>query len=275
MRATELDLHLPSGRLRAQRWGQGGGRPLAICVHGLSGNMHGFDSIGPALAEAGRDALALDLRGRGRSDETGPGTYGLRAHLADVLAAADELGFASFELVGWSMGALIGLDLAVEAPERLARLVLIDHAGRMDESAVEAIIAGLARLDAVVPSAEAYVDAIRGAGAIRTWSPFWERYYAYELEPAGAGFTPSTDRAACIEDLRSFDPEAARSAWTAIPASALLVRCTAPIAGGLIVPDEELDALRAAAPHLEVVEVDSNHYEVMDDPRAVAAIAGA
>ena len=65
------------------------------------------------------------------------------------------------------MGALVGLVVANRAPERVRSLTLVDHAGHMDASAVDAVRAGLARLDAVVASPDAYVAAIRDALADR------------------------------------------------------------------------------------------------------------
>ena len=34
---------------------------------------------------------------------------------------------------------------------------------------------------------------MRAAGAISAWSPFWERYFDYELGPFDEGFKPTTD----------------------------------------------------------------------------------
>ena len=53
----------------------------------------------------------------------------------------------------------------------------------------------------------------------------------------------------------------------------LLVRATAPLNGGLIVPADVRDALRAAVADLDVLEVDRNHFGIMDDPRVVERVA--
>lgn len=72
---TALDLKLPSGTLRAHRSGAGPDR-LVLCVHGLSANSRSFDFIARALVSPRRTVVAIDLRGRGWSDITPPGTYG-------------------------------------------------------------------------------------------------------------------------------------------------------------------------------------------------------
>jgi len=271
--ATEFDVMTPAGRLHAQAWGADDA-PLAICVHGLSANMHGFDVIGPRLAARGRRVVAVDLRGRGRSDITGPQTYGFASHTADVLAVADGLGAATFDWVGWSMGAMIGILTAAAHSDRIRRLVLIDAAGGMDGGAREAVGRGLMRLDAVVDEPGQYLDAMREAGAATPWGSFWERYFSYELAQRDDGrWTPRTSREACLADLEGFDVQSLRTAWQALAMPVLLVRCTVPLGGGLLVPDDELAALRAAIPHLDVSEVALNHYGVMGDDGVAAAVA--
>lgn len=267
-----LDLELTNGRVRAERRGDPAA-PLTLCVHGLSGTLRSFDRIAPALERAGRQTVAIDLRGRGRSEVTPPGTYGMEGHVRDVLEVATRLGADRFDLVGWSMGALIGIVVAAAAPERLRSLTVIDHAGGMDASALDAIRGGLARLDAVVESPEEYVASIRGLGVIDPWTELWEAVYRYELGEADGGFSPTTSRAACEEDLGGGGVERIQAMWPRITMPALLVRATEPLNGGFIVPESTLAAFRDAVPHLEVVEVARNHFTVMDDERVAEAIA--
>ncbi len=268
----QLDLDLPSGRLHAERRGVADA-PLALCVHGLSANLRAFDAVGPALEAAGWQVVALDLRGRGGSPDTGPGTYGLRAHARDVLDAADALGAQRFALIGWSMGALITLAVALAARERLSHAVLIDAAGSIDDAAVAAVRAGLARLDAVVPSPDAYVEAIRDAGTVEPWEPFWDAYYAYELEERDDGtWSPRTSKTAALEDLDGGIGDDHRPRWAALTMPSLLVRCTVPLGGGLLVPEIERDGIQGSALELQVVEVERNHYGVMTAPELVDAV---
>ncbi len=270
--AMPIELELSSGRIHGERRGDPGA-PLTLCVHGLSGTLRSFDRIAPLLVEAGRQVVAVDLRGRGRSEITAPGTYGLPTHARDVLEIATALDAERFDLVGWSMGGLIGIVIASEEPERLRTLTLIDHAGAMDERALDAVARGLARLDAVVETPDQYVAAIRAIGAIDPWSPLWDAVYRYELGEVDGGFSPTTSRAACEEDLDVAAVEGLQAMWPAMTMPALLVRCTGLLNGGLIVPDETLTAVRAAVPALEVLEVETNHFTVMDDARAADAIA--
>jgi pimeloyl-ACP methyl ester carboxylesterase len=268
----ELSLALPSGRLQAVVHGPADG-PLVLCLHGLTANARAFDVIGERLASTGRRAVAPDLRGRGLSDITPPGSYGLGSHAADAIAAANELGAETFDVVGWSMGALTGILAASLAAGRLRRLVLVDHAGRMDHTAVDAIIAGLDRLAAVVDDPQEYVDRIRSAGGIERWVDQWDAVYRRELHHAEDGhWVPRTSRAAAEEDLADILARDWTEAWRPLAMPTLLVRATRPINGGFIVPERERDALVARAAQPTVVEVDANHFDVMTADDTASAI---
>ncbi|MDQ6745207.1 MAG: alpha/beta hydrolase [Actinomycetota bacterium] len=168
----ELTLKLPGGRIHGYRWGDPRA-PLVICVHGLSANHTAFAWLAEGLVRAGYGVLAYDCRGRGRSEVTPAGSYGLTAHARDVRELADHVGVERFHLVGWSTGAGIGMVAAGQLGTRLRSLVLLDHAGPVDPRAGELVRAGLASLDAVVDAPEEYLEAIRTRGLIDPWTPFW------------------------------------------------------------------------------------------------------
>jgi pimeloyl-ACP methyl ester carboxylesterase len=267
----EFDLKLTSGRVRARRVGSPDAS-LVLCVHGLSANMRGFDQIVKKLAQQDRQLVALDLRGRGRSEVTRAGTFGIAAHCRDLLEVATLLGSDRFDLVGWSMGALIGICVANRAPERLRRLVMIDAAGQIDPGTSAAILKGLDRLDLKVEAASTYVEAIRSAGVITPWTPFWDRYFEYELGPDGEGFKATSSKSACLEDAADLAMADWPASWKSLSMPTLLLRCLSPIAGGFTVPEAVLSALRLAVPQIRLVESDSNHYTVMNDDDASSAI---
>lgn len=97
------------------------GRPVLL-LHGDIGNSEEWDNLSPALVAAGYRVVVMDGRGRGRSTRgTGPFTYGQMA--ADAVGLLDLLGIERADIVGWSGGASVGLEVAIDHPERLARLV--------------------------------------------------------------------------------------------------------------------------------------------------------
>jgi pimeloyl-ACP methyl ester carboxylesterase len=271
---VDTDLALTSGRVRVRRWGAPDA-PMLIGVHGISANLTAFTPIADALAGPQRQVVAFDLRGRGHSEVTGPGSYGVDSHARDVLEVADALGARSFDIAGWSLGALIAMQVARTAGDRVRSVALIDHIGPAQAAALAPVRAGFARLDAVVPTPETYLDAIRAAGVIEDWTPFWEAYYRYELgaQPDGT-WRPLSSRAAAEEDLFQRWPSDWTDYWRALTMPAVAVRALRPLGGAALIPDAAVEALRAVNPGVRVVDApDSNHFGCIVDPVTINAVA--
>jgi pimeloyl-ACP methyl ester carboxylesterase len=97
----------------------GQGAPV-ILVHGGLANSDYWGLQVAALAQGYR-VIVLDSRGHGRSTRTNkPITYDLMS--SDVLALMDFLHIEKAALVGWSDGAIIGLDIAIHHPDRVTKL---------------------------------------------------------------------------------------------------------------------------------------------------------
>ncbi len=107
----------------------GSGEPLLL-MHGGTAFIESFYAQIPALAR-GHRIIAPDSRCHGRStDGEGPLSYGLMA--SDMLALIDRLKLGRVDIVGWSDGGIIGLDLAIHHPSRVGRLVMIGSNFRAD-----------------------------------------------------------------------------------------------------------------------------------------------
>jgi len=106
----------------------GTGEPVLMLM-GLGGEHHAWDLVRPDLA---RYRLVLpDNRDAGASDEAS-GPYTLDDMASDTLAVMDALGIERFHVVGASMGGAIAQRLALQAPTRVATLVLLGTWGRTD-----------------------------------------------------------------------------------------------------------------------------------------------
>ena len=269
-----LDLRLAAGRLHAERFGGDRG-DLVVCVPGLSANLRGFDFLAERLGRPDRRVVTLDLRGRGQSEVTAPGTYGWVNHARDVLGVADALGAPRFAVIGQSMGAFVAMEVARLAPGRLASAVFVDACGAPDAATVPLIRAAVERLGAVYPSVEVYLDLVQRLGTIRPWSPYWQRYFRYELVPAEGGVRARSDRAAVLEDAAYGETHDAHELWPHVTMPTLLLRATQPLVegAGFIVPPAERDAYRTQVAGARVVEVDANHYGINTHPAASEAIA--
>jgi len=114
------------GPYRIHYFAGGAGEPLVL-VHGLAGRALDFAPLMPALAKNHR-VLALDLLGYGASDRPNV-DYSVTLETTILRRFLDSQGLSRVDLAGWSMGGWIALDFAVQAPERINRLVLLDSAG--------------------------------------------------------------------------------------------------------------------------------------------------
>jgi pimeloyl-ACP methyl ester carboxylesterase len=265
----DFDLQVPAGRLRARRFGAEGGH-LVLGIPGLSANLVSLSALAEAVP-----MVALDLRGRGLSETTAPGTYGWDAHAADVLAAADELGARRFGIVGWSMGAFVGMAAAAQAPDRIERLALVDALGAVDEVVVNLIRMSVNRLDAVYPSLEAYLELARSTGLIAPWDPLWDQYFAYELRSVAGGVSSRTSKAAVSEDFAQAATQDPALYWPALKMPVLVLRAARPMlasVGGHVIDPGVLESFRAAVPHAEVQEIDANHYSIGTHSDTAAAL---
>jgi pimeloyl-ACP methyl ester carboxylesterase len=122
------DARLATGvRLRYAELGDPAAQPL-ILLHGYSDSWFSYSRVLPGLARRHR-VYALDLRGHGDSDRPAGG-YTMPELAADVVAFMDAKGIERATVVGHSMGSFVAQQVAVRAPERVTRLVLVGSATR-------------------------------------------------------------------------------------------------------------------------------------------------
>lgn len=121
------------------------GAPVLVLSNSLGTDLHMWDVQMPTLT---RDfqVLRYDTRGHGQSLVT-EGPYSIEQLGRDVLALLDALDIAKAHFCGLSMGGLIGQWLALNAPERIARLVLCNTAAKIGTPEVwnpriETVLAG-------------------------------------------------------------------------------------------------------------------------------------
>lgn len=98
----------------------GDGPPLLL-LHGGLANSNYWGAVIPIFVEHHYKVIVADSRGHGRSTRSSqPYSYELMA--SDVIALLDYLKIHKADLVGWSDGGIIGLDIAMHHPQRLRRL---------------------------------------------------------------------------------------------------------------------------------------------------------
>jgi pimeloyl-ACP methyl ester carboxylesterase len=97
----------------------GRGQPV-ILLHGGLANANYWGNQVRALQKRYR-VVVMDSRGHGRSTRN-EAPYGYDLMAADVLGLMDFLGIRKAAIVGWSDGAIIGLDIAMHHPQRVSKL---------------------------------------------------------------------------------------------------------------------------------------------------------
>lgn len=115
----------PGISIHAQVVGTG---PPVVLLHGWAFDHRIWDRQIRVLAESGRSTVAIDLRGHGRSDRP-YGDYSLERLAQDVITVLSRLTDEPAILIGWSLGGVTALRVALQAPERLAKLVLVSSNG--------------------------------------------------------------------------------------------------------------------------------------------------
>ena len=117
------EVRLSTGiRLHYAEQGAASGEPI-ILLHGYSDSWFSFSRVLTPLAREAH-VYALDLRGHGKSDKPAAG-YHMRDLAADVVAFMDAKGIVRATVIGHSMGGFVAQQVALVAPKRVSRLVLI------------------------------------------------------------------------------------------------------------------------------------------------------
>ncbi|MEV7089243.1 alpha/beta hydrolase [Streptomyces sp. NPDC093085] len=108
-------VEVPGGRIHLVEEGTG---PLVLLVHGFPESWYSWRHQLHALAAAGYRAVALDVRGYGRSSKPADvASYGMLAHVSDNVGVVRALGEESAVVVGHDWGSPIAANSALLRPD--------------------------------------------------------------------------------------------------------------------------------------------------------------
>jgi len=256
---------------------EGGARGLpVICLHGLTRNSLDFEAVAPRIAALGRRVIAIDMRGRGRSDrDPKPERYRSDVYAQDVQGVMDSLNIPRAVFIGTSMGGIITMLLTASAAPRIAAAVLNDIGPVLNPAGL-ARIAGYVGKSGPVNSWDEMMDAVRVAQTIAFPDcdiAFWETFtrrvseqlpdgrYAFAYDPAIANaFAQPASPPPSVMPLFQ--------ALAAVPVLAIRGELS-----DLLSP-EGVEAMRAVKPGLEFVQVPRvGHAPTLEEPQAWNAIA--
>jgi haloacetate dehalogenase len=110
----------------------GGAGPAVLLLHGYPQTHACWHRVAPRLVEAGFTVVAADLRGYGDSSKpvssADHATYAKRAMAADQVAVMRRLGFGRFDVAGHDRGGRVAHRMALDRPEAVERLAVLDIA---------------------------------------------------------------------------------------------------------------------------------------------------
>jgi haloacetate dehalogenase len=124
---VEDRIDLGAVQLRVRHGGYG---PAVLLLHGHPRTHTTWHRVAPLLVSSGLSVVCPDLRGYGRSSsppsEPDHRQASKRAMAGDVLTLMRSLGHERFSVVGHDRGSYVAMRLALEAPEAITHLVVID-----------------------------------------------------------------------------------------------------------------------------------------------------
>ena len=251
---------------------EGSAGPI-LCVHGITANCRCWDVLAAALTPEFR-VLAMDLRGRGRSEKPSTG-YSLDHHLRDINCLLDDLQLGRAVIMGHSLGAFIGLAFAAQYPQRTERLILVDGGGDLSTEQFNKVFVGikpaLDRLGQIFSSTEAYLDKMKQAPYLHPWTPAVETYCRYEIEAVDGGVCTNIDPAHIQEEAANIRKVNCASFYPALQCNVLILRAPEGLLSqdDLLLPEDVIKKMTAEIPHVKRFDVtDTNHYGILMKPHA-------
>ena len=268
-------------RLHVRAWGPRLAALLpVVCLPGLARTVTDFETLASALASGAngpRSVLALDLRGRGRSDyDRNPKNYNVQVELADVLAVLTALAVDQAVFIGTSRGGILTMLLAVARPTALAGCVLNDVGPVIETKGLMRIKSYVGKLPQVASLHEA-ADVLRrllAAQFPKLSDDDWVAFARRTFKDDGGRIVPDYD-VRLGKTLAQIDPTrpvpALWKEFNALARVPLLV-----IRGGNsdILSRATVAAMQTRHPAMEAVEVaDQGHAPLLSDPALIARIA--
>ena len=264
-------------RLHVRAYGARASAALpVVCLPGLARSAADFESLAATLS-SNRQVLAVDYRGRGKSDyDHNPANYNLQVELADVLAVLTAFGIGPAVFIGTSRGGILTMLLAVARPTAIAGCVLNDIGPVIELGGVMRIKSYVGKLPQPASFREA-ADVLqqRFGSHFPKWSDAdWLAFAHRTFKEANGRIEADYDiKLATILD--GITPERPLPPlWKEFDALARVPVMVVRGANSDILSEATVDAMRARRRSLDVLEVaDEGHAPRLSDPQTAGRIA--
>jgi pimeloyl-ACP methyl ester carboxylesterase len=247
-----------------------------VCLHGLTRNSLDFEGIALRITAMGRRVLAPDIRGRGWSDrDPQPARYRPDVYALDIMSMLDGLEVPRAIFIGTSMGGMITMLIAQQAPARVAASVLNDVGPFLATPGIQRIVAAVGK-SGPVKSWDEMVELVKTTrghvhpdGDEEFWRVFARRV-AQKLPDGSIAFAYDPAISQMISRPQPVPPPSLVPAFTALAKMPMLL-----IRGELsdLLTEEGVEEMRKIKPDLEFASVPrTGHAPTLEEPEAWAAI---
>lgn len=266
-----------SNGIRLHYLDRAGEGPTLLLLPGLTANAHEFEGLLRAGLASQLRVLAVDLRGRGKSDAP-DGPYDVATHATDVVGLMNALGIDAAIVGGHSFGGLISYYLAANHPDRVTRCIAMDAPAEVHLGIMDQIKPSLDRLGMVFPSWDEYLALVKSMPYYGGWwDPAIEEYFRNDLRENADGTVQAISHPDHIgaAALATLDID-----WTEtvgrIDQPTLLLRAPDPLGSpevGPIVTREVAERTRQRIANSELVEIPGNHITMLFGDSAPLVVA--
>ena len=239
-----------------------------LIVHGLSFFSYDWIGVASELA-AGREVVAMDMRGFGDSTWSPSRDYAVPTMAGDIVALLDHLGWERAILVGHSMGGRNASYFAAKTPARVAGLVLVDYSPENAPGGSKRVTDMVAGQPDVFGSVD---EAMRYFGVPKD-SPKRARFEAY-LRPVPGGVQVKRDLHFRDQFRRAKEtgerPKQGVDMWQVLGELACPTLVVRGAQSDMFAP-ETVAKVKAANARISLVEVDGGHNVAGDNPQGFLA----
>lgn len=276
MKPNIIKITIPGLTINARVWGpENGIRVLAL--HGWLDNAATFDLLAPLLTQC--RIVSIDFPGHGFSDHLPlSGIYHHEDRVIQMFQVADALDWEKFNILGHSMGGVIGTFMAAVFPERIEKIGVVDVIPFLNVfhfNLTKAIRTHLESVTKIPSSHEIYSSQSEAANKRATINPRFPMKQDSALALAEGGMTAVTGGYIWTFDMRLLLPnfmaptdEMIIQALENITAKYCLIAAAEGLVSSISDYKEKLSPIK----NLQIHEIPGGHHIQLDNPQSVAEI---